>query len=122
MVQGKPAADSKAKSNKKEKFEPLWKTHVPVRFTAMVLARHTYGGLVAQKLFAAGSPDIVDPKDPLAALEGRKGARLWVVSAGDGKKLAEYYLDSPPVFDGMAIIDGRLYLSLKNGKVLCFEG
>ena len=117
----KPAAGSKAKANqpairvagKKKKFEPRWKTRVPVRFTAMVL--------VEQRLFAAGPPDIVDPKDPLGALEGRKGAKLWIVSANDGKKLAEYQLDSPPVFDGMAVIDGRLYLSLKNGKVVCFE-
>lgn len=61
------------------------------------------------------------PKDPLGALENRKGAKLWIVSANDGQKLAEYQLDSSPVFDGMAITDGRLYVSLKNGKVVCFR-
>ena len=109
-----PAAGSKSKPNKKQKFEPVWKRRVPVRFTAMALA--------GQRLFAAGPPDIVDAKDPLGALEGRMGGKLWVVSAGDGEKPAEYELESPPVFDGMAIAEGRLYLSLKNGKVACFEG
>ena len=109
----KPAAGSDAKSSKKKKFEPLWTARIPVRFTAMVL--------VGQRLFAAGPPDIVDPKDPLAALEGRKGAELWIVSTENGKKLIEYHLESPPVFDGMAIADGRLYISLKNGKIICFE-
>jgi len=36
--------------------------------------------------------------------------------------LAQYKLDSAPVFDGMAAANGRLYLSLENGRVLCMEG
>ena len=70
----------------------------------MVLARRT--------LFIAGPPDIVDEEkafrnfdDPEiqaqlasqdAAMAGKKGALLWVVSAEDGEKLAEYRLDSLP--------------------------
>ena len=63
-----------------------------------------------------------DPKDPLGAFEGRKGALLWVISASDGRKLAEYNLESGPVWDGMAAAGGRLYLSMKNGRVLCLGG
>jgi outer membrane protein assembly factor BamB len=114
QVPRKPATDSSSKSKKKKKFEPLWKRRAAVSFTAMVLA--------GRRLFAAGPPDVVDPKDPLAALEGRKGAKLWIVSAGDGQKLADYQLDSPPVFDGMAVTDGRLYISLKDGTIACFKG
>ena len=44
---------------------------------------------------------------------------LRAVSVSDGTKLAEYRLDSPPVFDGMIAAGARLYLSLKNGTVLC---
>ncbi|MCK5270375.1 MAG: hypothetical protein KAJ46_06305, partial [Sedimentisphaerales bacterium] len=51
---------------------------------------------------------------------GRKGALLWAVSASDGKKLNEYKLGALPVWDGMATAYGRLYLSLKNGRVQCF--
>ena len=70
-------------------------------------------------LFAAGTPDVVAPDDPWAAIEGRKGAVLWSISAETGEKLTEYALDSPPVFDGLAAAGGRLYLSTADGKVLC---
>ncbi len=35
-----------------------------------------------------------------ASYRNRRGGILWAVSAADGKKLAEYRLDAPPVFDG----------------------
>jgi outer membrane protein assembly factor BamB len=56
-----------------------------------------------------------------AALDGRDGALLWAVSAADGGKLAEYKLDAPPVFDGMAAAGGRLYLSTVDGHLQCFQ-
>jgi len=96
---------------------------------AMVLANKT--------LFVVGPPDVVDEKEAFnrpddagiraklaeqsAALEGRKGALLWVVSASDGEKLAEYNLESPPVWDGMAAANGRLYLATNDGRVLCYS-
>ena len=43
-------------------------------------------------------------------------------SAEDGTKLAEWKITSPTVFDGMAAADGRLYLSLQDGSVVCFAG
>jgi len=55
-----------------------------------------------------------------AALEGREGALLLAVSAADGKKLAEYTLESPPVWDGMAAAGGRLYFATEDGTVICF--
>ena len=100
----KPAATRQA-------FKPRWQVRVPVRITAMALADRT--------LFVAGAPDVVDPTDPLGAFEGRKGGLLWTVSAADGKKLAEYELESPPVFDGMAAANGRLYISTRDGALLC---
>jgi outer membrane protein assembly factor BamB len=44
---------------------------------------------------------------------------LWAVAAQDGKKLAEYKLDSPPVFDGMIAANGRLYIATRDGRLLC---
>ena len=70
--------------------------------------------------FVAGVPDIVDRKDPWAALEGRAGGLLCVFSKSDGEKLAEYQLSAPPVYDGMAVSGEQLYLALKNGNVICF--
>jgi hypothetical protein len=70
-------------------------------------------------LFIAGPPDIVDPKDPLGAFEGRKGGLLWAVSAATGEKLSEVKLDSPPVFNGMAAANGRLHIATTDGRIMC---
>ena len=91
-----------------------WNQTVPIYVRAMALAGGT--------LLVAGMPDSVIPEDPLAALEGRAGGVLWVVSALDGKKLAECRLDAPPVFDGLIAAEGRLYLSLADGRVVCLGG
>jgi hypothetical protein len=91
--------------------DTAWATPMPMRVGAMTLA--------ADRLYLAGVPDAVDGKDYWGAVEGRKGAELWVLSAADGRKLHELKLDSPPVFDGMAVAYGRLYLSTKDGTVRC---
>ena len=83
----------------------------------------------------AGPPDLIDepqvfrqigdpqvlPKlaEQTAALQGRKGAMLLAFSAREGKELARTKLDSPPVFDGMAAANGRLYISTMDGQLLC---
>ena len=92
----------------------LWEQRVPIRITALVLAGDT--------LFAAGSPDVVDPADPHGAWEGRKGGVLAAFAAKDGRKLFECRLDAPPTWDGMAAVTGRLYVALTNGQVVCFKG
>ncbi len=93
---------------------PVWMRWLPVRIRAMVKAGDT--------LFVAGAPDVFDPKDPYAAFEVRKGARLVAVSAEDGKKLSETPLEYPPVFDGMIAAGGRLFASLRDGSVVCLAG
>jgi len=98
-----------------------------IQVRAMVLA--------GRSLFVAGPPDVLDerkawrlPDAPevkaqleqqVAALEGKLGGRLWVVSAADGKPLARYRIAAPPVFDGMAAAGGRLFLATAAGQVLC---
>ena len=75
-------------------------------------------GLVA--LFAAGTPDTLDPEDPLAAFEGRAGASLQVFSTADGRLLETYALPSEPAFDGLCAAQGRLYLVTRDGRLLCY--
>ena len=89
----------------------VWEQRLDIRVTAMVRAGDT--------IFVAGSPDIVDPKDPHGAWEGRKGGVLAAFAAKDGKKLGEVKLASPPAWDGMAAARGRLYVSLQDGAVVC---
>ena len=90
---------------------PKWELTVPIMAKAMVLA--------GDRLFLCGPPDELPPSDPLLHIEGRDGALLWALSAEDGRKLAEYRLDSAPVFDGMIAAHGRLYMATADGRVLC---
>ena len=36
-------------------------------------------------------------------------------------KLTEYALSAKPSWDGMAAVNGSLYIALENGKVVCFR-
>jgi hypothetical protein len=106
----------------------LWTKDIPVFARAMVLANKT--------LFVAGPPDVIDEEqvfkqigDPSVqpslarqaeALTGHKGASLIAFSASDATELARYELDSPPVFDGMAAANERLYMTTVDGSVRCF--
>ena len=90
-----------------------WQKMIPLRIRAMVLA--------GDHLFAAGTPDVLDPKDAWAAIEGRKGARLQVFLAKDGSPVKSQALSSVPAFDGMIAARGSLYIATQDGKVLCLS-
>ena len=57
--------------------------------------------------------------DAHAAMQGQRGAKLEAVSTSEGAKKAELDLPALPVLDGMAAAGGCLYLSLKDGTVIC---
>ena len=78
---------------------PSWTAALPMRPRAMLGA--------GQVLFIAGEN------------AGQDGGCVWAVSAADGKKLAEYKLESPPVFDGLIAAGGRLFMATRDGRVLC---
>jgi outer membrane protein assembly factor BamB len=100
----------------------------PLQVRAMVLAD--------QVLFVSGPPDVFDEEKAFYTLDepqvreklaeqsdlfkGKKGGLLWAVSAASGKKLAEFQLDSLPVWDGMAASRGKLYMTTLNGEVISF--
>ncbi|MBI5686233.1 MAG: PQQ-binding-like beta-propeller repeat protein [Verrucomicrobia bacterium] len=105
-----------------------WSHGAPLQARGLVLAGET--------LFAAGPPAMVDEQqevnlnygDPkvqakmaehVAAFEGKRGALLMAVSKKEGKQLAAYRLDSPPVFDGMIAANGSLFVATMDGKILC---
>ena len=119
------------------KVKCRWSKRLPLLARAMVLSGPSTKLGTGKTLFVAGPPDVfaIAPegiahpyhvasdkalREQEAALSGRRGGLLWAVSTADGKKLAEYKLDSPPVFDGLAAANGRLYMSTQAGKVLCF--
>jgi hypothetical protein len=89
-------------------------------------------------LLIAGPPDVVDEEDAAlrlgteeiqtelgnqdAAMLGQRGGLLWVVSTKDGTKLGELRLPVPPTWDGMAVAQGRVYMTTIDGRVRCFGG
>jgi len=90
---------------------PRWSTNIPLTGKAMALADDV--------LFVAGTP-VAFPKDDLArAYEGRMGGVLWAASATTGEKIAELKLDTPPAWDAIAVANGRLYIALADGRVMC---
>ncbi len=104
--------DEKKSANKKN--EPQrWTTPLDMRITAMAVAGRT--------LVAAGTPALIGQPDPLGAREGRRGAKLCLFSAEDGSKLSEYELEAAPIFDGLAVAGGRVYIANAAGKIECFE-
>jgi len=70
-----------------------WETPVPVSVRALVLA----GDLIC----AAGD------------------GKVLLVSKDDGKVLTETAVGGTPVFDGMAAANGRLFLSMEDGTIVC---
>jgi len=113
------------KKGRNTDIEYRWTAGVPMSVRAMALAGRT--------LFVAGPPDaekpeganrltLVNPEEALAAFEGKRGAILSAISAAAGECLSELKLDAMPVWDGMAVAQGRLFLSTVDGKVLCMTG
>jgi hypothetical protein len=86
-----------------------WNRRASIQYRGMVLAD--------DRLFGAGWKDSekIFADDP----RSENDSVLEVISTADGRTLREYPLEAEPVFDGMAAAYGRLYLAMKNGKILC---
>ncbi len=112
------------------KIQRLWEFARPeLLANAMVLA--------GNNLFIAGPPDVADEEKTREyvfgaddrinrqmrrqeqAWLGEQGALLWAVSADTGEKLSRHKIPAIPVWDGMIAANGRLYLALDDGSVLC---
>jgi outer membrane protein assembly factor BamB len=106
-----------------------WTRDVPMMVRAMALA--------GDQLLIAGPPDLIDEEaafqdyaDPAtqkqlarqdAALKGKSGAIFHIVNAPTGEIRSERQLHSPPVFDGLIVAGGRVYVSLMDGTLVCYE-
>jgi hypothetical protein len=110
--------------------EHKWETYVPIVTRAMALA--------GKSLFLAGAPDVLDEEyafeqlaqrdssvnealaEQDAALEGERGAVLWRMNVETGEPGGRLELASPPVWDGMVVAQGNLYVVTIDGQVKRF--
>jgi hypothetical protein len=98
-----------------ERNKPGWKIKLPVRATAMLTT--------PDQIFLAGVPDFAPDDDPFASFKGKLGAELYVVDIeSNGEKRQVAKIAAAPVYNGIAAIPGKLFLSLENGEVMMFEG
>jgi outer membrane protein assembly factor BamB len=100
----------------------LWSQPQELIVRALALAgdRLVVAGPVDVGEKAAGELAYENETDALAALAGRKGSYLHIVSAADGQSRSAQELPAPPVFDGLSVARGKIYVSLKNGDVACY--
>lgn len=123
-------AQGAAPADKGTFVQKNWETYVPIVTRAMALA--------GKNLFVSGPPDTLDEeyaferlaaKDPAiqqeleeqdAALEGKRGAKLWMMNVETGEQGSSMELDSPPVWDGMVVARGKLFVATVDGRVKCF--
>jgi outer membrane protein assembly factor BamB len=111
-----------------------WRLNVPFYVRAIIAAGDSlllagppkHEPEAAHQAIAANAVDTIPPagvlQKALEAWRGKHGGRLWIVDKQDGHRQAEYELRSPPVHDGMAAANGRLYLSGMDGSVICLGG
>ena len=72
-------------------------------------------------LKAGGSLYIAGAENTEQLVSDVPGGKLLVMSSSDGKQVSEFPLKSPPVFDGMATANNKLFISHKNGKLTCLQ-
>jgi len=94
----------------------LWTAPGDIQVRGMVLAGQ---GKDSRLIVAGARGDWVTSED---AYQGKKGSVLRVISPADGTTLAEEDLPGLPVFDGMSAAEGRLYVAMTDGRVVCFGG
>jgi hypothetical protein len=82
--------------------------------------------LADKTLFVVGEGGYFDPnntrdnsRSPATGCPAEKDALLFALSTEDGKRLTEYKLDSPPVFDGLIAANDCLFISTRDGRLLC---
>jgi len=103
----KKKGKKKGSKKSKSKVAMTWETTVPVRAQSLVLT--------GKHLCLAGAPDTWE------SFQNTDSGMLMVVSKTDGKVAFKHELPSAPVYDGMSAAEGRVYISLEDGTVWCFE-
>jgi outer membrane protein assembly factor BamB len=128
-----PAKQTKDKFKEKIPAE-RWHLDVPFYVRAMIGADSSlilagppkYEPEAAHEEIGSLGLDTIPPspllQKALDAWRGKLGGKLWIVNKKDGTRQAELELASPPVHDGIAVANGKLYICGMDGSIRCLEG
>ena len=107
-----------------------WNTYVPVSTKALSMS--------GTNLIVAGPPDLANEenlferltkKDPTvqkeideqeASLSVKRGALVKIINKGSGEVARDFSLDNPPVWDGVSVAQGRIFVVTADGKIHCY--
>lgn len=101
----------KAFDKTKNSSTPLWTQAMPIRTTAIIVGPN--------KLYLAGIRDSIGTVAPWAHFDGNMGAELLICSKIDGTVEQQIALPAEPIFDGMASANEKLFISCKDGTLVC---
>lgn len=101
-----PAKTAGSEKDKLTGKDYVWRQPLPANHQAEAMA------LTADAIILAGR--VWDAKTE------RLNGALWSVSLADGKKTFETDLDVPPSFQGIAVANDRVVVTLQNGRVVCY--
>lgn len=107
-------------------FHVNWSTAIPIWVKAMFVTDNA--------VVVAGPKDLYDEEQAIAGfaandprfrlqqehMEGKHGAVLKSFDKSTGRELSSMTIQSMPVFDGMILAGGRVFMSTVDGTVLCF--
>ncbi len=99
--------DFQRRSESGKQGAPIWQQPLASRPRAILRA--------GEALFIAGMKDA----DYTRPLDDWQAGLVRVFSSQDGRPLNEIDLPAPPVWDGLAAANGRLYVCMENETVAC---
>jgi len=108
------------KSSTAGKLVCVWSNDCDLHVRAMALAD--------EKILVAGTRDTLETESMTRAaiaeqallLESNDEQYFRIHSKQDGSKLAEYRLDAKPVFDGMAVAHGCVFIATEADELVCY--
>ena len=114
------AATSRAPAGRRKRPKGNWPPPAKDKWTRPISPRVRAMALAGTTLLCVGTPDVLDPKEPWAAYEGKRGGVLLAISAADGKTRSKLRFEGGAVHDGIAVANRSIYITTNDGGVLCF--
>ena len=71
-------------------------------------------------LLLGGGGQTTDLTDPLHGYDDGTAGQIRIYSVKDGAELSRLLLKAVPMWEGLAVTNGRLYVATTDGRITCF--